>query len=281
MKMQRKVRQNRTSFIEKTLSLIKKYYLVLIVIGCVGFVGIVALYKMFIMKPTYVYAKVKVGQGYWWATTQQPSIWMVKAIQAAQKQKDLTGEPIAQIINIDYYPYLGTSQFNVFVTLKLRVTKVGKNGMYNFNRETIGVATPIDLEFPSAQFSGVIIQLSEKPIITRLVPKIIYLTKKYSYPWEFDEIKIGDKFNDGDVDVLKILDKAKGETNEVLLNDQGKLISSQTETYNYIILKIRAMVQEEGPLYVYGEEITMSPIRGFDFVTDEYIYNNFTISKIE
>lgn len=281
MKMQRKVRQNRTSFIKKTLSLIQKYYFVLIVIGCVGFVGIVTFYKMFVTKPTYVYAKIKVGQGYWWATTQQPSVWLVKAIQAAQSQKDLTGKPIAQILRVESYPYLGTSQFNVYVTLKLKVSKVGNKGMYNFNRETIGVATPIDLEFPNAQFSGVIIQISEKPIVTKLVPKVVYLTKKYSYPWEYDAIKIGDKFNDGNEDVIEILDKAKGETNEVLLSDQGKLVSSEMETYNYIVLKIRIMAKEEGPLYVYGEETTLSPIRGFDFVTNGYIFNNFTIAKIE
>ncbi len=260
---------------------IKKYYFLLIIVGCVGFVGVVSVYKLFISKPTYVYAKVKVGQGYWWASTLRPNQWFLKAIKAAKEQKDLTGKPTVRVLNTYYYPYYGTNQFDVYVMLQLKVTKQGKKGVYNFNRETIGVATPIDLEFPNVQFSGTIIELSEKPITTQLVAKTIYLTKKYSYPWEFDEIKIGDKFNNGSEDVIVIVDKAKSETNEVLKDDQGKLISTDTEKYDYITVKAKVMAYKEDSRYIYGEETILSPMRSFDFITDEYIYNGFTIAKIE
>lgn len=282
MKIQRKPKQKKSTFIQNIFSLFQKYYIFIVIIGCAGFVGVVFIYKSYMVKPTYVYAKVKVGQGYWWASTQQPSLWYVNAIRQAKEQKDLSGNSIAKVIRMDYYPYYGTNQFNVFVTLKLKVTKLGKKGMYSFNREPIGVSSPIDLEFPGVQFSGTIIELSDKPIASNLVAKTIYLTKKYSYPWEYDAIKIGDTFNNGNETVIEILDKGKSETNEVIRDDQGKLSTSfYPEIYNYITLKVRVLVRQEGQLLMYGEETILSPIRGFDFVTDGYIYNNFTIAKIE
>jgi len=281
MKIQKKVKQKRNLFVDIVRLFVRKYYIYLILVGCVAFVGVFAVYKTYVSKPLYLYAKVKVGQGYWWASTQRPNQWFVNAIRNARVQNDLAGKPIAQVLRVDYYPYYGTNQFDVYVTLKLKVTKVGNKGMYNFNRDMIGVAVPIDLEFPNVQFSGTIIELSEKPISSKLVAKTIYLTKKYSYPWEFDEIKVGDKFNNGHEDVIKIIDKAKSETNEVIRDDQGKLISSDVEKFNYITLKVKIMVRAEESRYVYGEETILLPIRGFDFITDGYIYNNFTIAKIE
>lgn len=86
-------------------SFIKQNYFLLIFVGCIGFAGVVAFYKLFIVKPTYVYVKVKVGQGMWWVSTQKPSAWFVKAIQEAKEQKDLTGKPLATVLAVSYYPY--------------------------------------------------------------------------------------------------------------------------------------------------------------------------------
>lgn len=49
--------------LKQFVPILKKHYFLLILIGCVGFVCFVAFYKIFISKPTYIYAKVKVGQG--------------------------------------------------------------------------------------------------------------------------------------------------------------------------------------------------------------------------
>jgi hypothetical protein len=268
-------------FILSLFAVAKKYSLFFIFILCVLFVGAISVYKVFIQKPTYVYARVKVGQGYWWASTQKPSLWYVQAIQKAKEEKDLTGDPIAKILKVAYYPWYGSNQFDVFVTLQLKVTKIGKTGQYNFKRETIGVSSPIDLEFPHVQFSGTIIDLSEKPPSTELVSKTVYLTKKFIYPWEYDQIHVGDYFNDGNSNVVEIVEKAKGETNEVLVNELGKLLSSETESYRYVMLKVRMRLRPEGGQYLYGDEIVVSPGRTLGFVTNNFTFNDYVVAKIE
>lgn len=265
-------------------SLIKlaiKNYLILIIIGCVGIVGVVSTYKLYIKKPTYVYVKVKVGQGYWWASTQRPNSWFVQAIKKAKEEKDVGGNVIAKISNVTFYPFYGSNQFDVYVTARLLVTTaVGGRG-YNFKRESIAVGSPIDFEFKNVQFSGTVIMLDDKPIKTKTIEKVMYLTKKYSYPWEYEEIKIGDYFFDNNEKVLEILEKAKGETNEVVFNDLGKLSTTETESYDYIVIKVKVRVQEINNNLIYAEEVLLSPMRGFDFITNKFIYNNFLISKIE
>ncbi len=267
--------------IKNFTSFLKQYYFLIIFLGCIGFVGMVSAYKLFIAKPTYVYAKVKVGQGMWWATTQRPSLWFVKAIQHAKEQKDLTGKPVVKLLDTTYYPYFGSGQYDVYVTVQLKVSKVGNKGTYNFNRETIGVSSPIDLEFPTVQFSGTIIELSDVPFHDKLVKKTVYLSKKYTYPWEFEEVKIGDTFNNGKQTVLTITDKSKGDTNEVLINDMGKLSASNVETYRYIILQTEMLLKQSGSQLIYGEETLISPGRGFGIATDRATLNDYVISKIE
>lgn len=274
-------RKKLTNIFSSLIKFAIQNYLILIIIGCVGFVGIVSIYKLYIKKPTYIYVKVKVGQGYWWASTQKPSMWYLKAIQSAKEEVDLTGKPTAKVLRVAYYPWYGSNQYDVYVTLQLQVSKVGRQGSYNFKRETIGVGGPIDLEFKNVQFSGTIIALSEKPIAPITKTRVVYLTKKYTYPWEYDAIQIGDYFNDGNSNVIEILEKAKGETNEVIINDLGKLSSTETETYRYILLKIKMRVREEEGQMLYGDEIIISPGRNLGFITNGFTFNDYVVSKIE
>ncbi|MCX6731058.1 MAG: hypothetical protein NTZ55_04365, partial [Candidatus Roizmanbacteria bacterium] len=164
-KIQKRVSENKflLGFIDfkKILFFLKKNFILAIFILCIGLVGLIAFYKIFLSKPTYVYVKVRVGQGLWWASTQRPGTWFIHAIKNTKAQLDLTGKPIAEVLDVYYYPYWGGNQYDVYVTLRLKVTKVGATGVYNYNRETIGVSAPIDLEFSNTQFSGTIITLTE------------------------------------------------------------------------------------------------------------------------
>ena len=267
--------------LKNIITFIKKNYFLIIFAGCIGFVGVVAFYKLFISKPTYVYAKVKVGQGLWWATTQRPSLWCVRAIEQANEQKELTGKTLAKILNVTYYPYYGSGQYETYITAQLKVSKVGGTGTYNFNRETIGVSSSIDLEFSNVQFSGTIIDLSETPIKDSYVEKTIYLTKKYSYPWEYDQIQLGDSLSNGKKKIFEVVDKAKGDTNEMFFNDLGKLVSTESETYRYIIIKAKVQVKNIDGQYIFGEEYVLSSGRSIPVVTNNLTLNDYTISKIE
>ena len=263
------------------ISFLKKNYLLLIFVACIGFVGLVSVYKLFMVKPTYIYAKIKVGQGMWWASTQKPALWYVKAIQQAKEQNDLTGKPVAKILDVSYYPYYISGQYDVYVTAQLKVSKVGNKGIYNFNRETIGVSSPIDMEFPNVQFSGTIIALSEKPTQDIYESKIVYLYKKSVNPWEYDQIQIGDSFFNGKEKAFEILDKQRGETNDILLSDIGKQLNSDIEPYRYVRIKAKILVKKVDNQYILGEEYVISPGRSLSVVTNNLTLNDYFITRLE
>lgn len=267
--------------LKQIISFLKKNYFLLIFAGCVGLVGIVSVYKLFIAKPTYVYVKVKVGQGLWWASTQRPSLWFVQAIERAKEQVDLTGKPVAQLTDVSYYPYYGGGQYDVYVTAKLKVSRVGNKGTYNFNRETIGVSSPIDLEFPNVQFSGTIIAIAEKPIKETYENKIVYLYKKNVNPWEYDQIRVGDFLTNGKEKQFEILDKAKGETSDMVLSSSGNQILPDTGLYQYVQLKAKIRVKKEDNQYIFGEEYILSPGRTLPVVLNNLTLNDYTVIKTE
>lgn len=259
----------------------KKNLVVILIVACILLVGAISIYRLYVQKTQFIYVKVKVSQGYWWATTQKPNMWYIKAIQQAKEEKDVIGEPLATVMRVAYYPWYGSNSFDIFVTLRIKVTKIGKTGVYSFKRETIGVSSPIDFEFEKVQFTGTIVTMSEKPIVPTTTNKVVYLSKKYTYPWEYDAIHIGDYFNDGNTNVIEILDKAKGDTNEVIVNEGGRLVSNETEEYRYISLKIKMRVREDGGQVFYGDEIIVSPGRSLGFVTNGFTFNDYVVSKIE
>jgi len=267
--------------LKAVVSFLKKNYFLLIFAGCIGLVGMVSVYKLFIIKPTYVYAKIKVGQGMWWASTQRPSLWYVKAIQQASEQKDLTGKPVAKIVDVSYYPYYSTGQFDVYVTVQLRVSKVGKKGVYNFNRETIAVSSPIDLEFPNVQFSGTIIALSEKLIQEVYESKIVYLYKKAVNPWEYEQIQVGDSLTNGKEKIFEIVAKERGLAVGELLSQFGESLNWDTLPYQYVKIKAKIRVKNEGVQNIFGEEYIVSPGRGMPVVLSKLTLNDYTVIQVD
>ena len=256
-------------------------YFILIFIGCIGFVGIVSVYKLFISKPTYVYVRVKMGQGLWWASTQKPSMWFVQAIQHVKEEKDLTGKPVVVLQKVVYYPWYGGSQYDIYVNAKLRVSKVGKAGKYNFKRSTIGVGTPIDFEFDTVQFSGTIIQLSDKPISEVYVEKTITLTKKGAFPWEYEAIQKGATVSNGETNIFTVLDKQATDTYSISGDQFGNYLSTNNESKKYITVKVKIKGKMEGDQFVFAEEQLISPGRGFSLSTSSFVFNDFMIAGIE
>lgn len=249
---------------------------------CIVLVGIIGSYKLFLSKPTHVYVKVKVGQGLWWANTMRPNTWFVEAIKQAKEEVDLTGQPIAQIQGIRYYRWWGGGQYDTYITVKLRVSKLGKTGKYNFKRATIGVGAPIDFEFPNVQFSGTIMRLSEKPLVEEYIEKTVYMTKKYAYLWEYDAMQVGDTYFDGKDTVFTLLEKQLSDTNEVVKSDTGGLVNSQqAEQRKYILLKAKVKVREENDQLIFGEEQIVTQGNGLYVVTPRFGYNEYVVAKVE
>ncbi|MFZ2026541.1 MAG: hypothetical protein WAV30_04620 [Microgenomates group bacterium] len=264
-----------------------KYYLALIFVMFLTFIGIATVYKYTSTKQT-IYVKFKVSQGTWWANTQKPSIWFVKGIEQAQESKDLAGQAVATVLDVVYYPYIlsavtgqaATGQYDIYVTAKLKVTVLGKKGMYNFNRGTIGIGSPIYLEFPNVQFSGTVIALSESPFNERYVKKTVYLTKRAPLPWEYDQIEIGDSQTNGKQTVFEIVDKSyNGEIAGTSALDQGWLINTNI---NLFTVKANILVKEVNGQYIFGEEEVIAPSRYLIGVsTKKFTFTDYYITMVE
>jgi hypothetical protein len=259
--------------------LIDNYFLS-IFFACIAFVALVSFYKLFIAKPTYVYAKVKVGQGLWWASTQKPSIWFVKNFKKGDQELDLTGRPIAEILSVRYYPTYISNQYDVYLLMKLKVSKMG-SGKYNFKRSAIGVGAPVDFEFPKVQFSGTIIELSEKPIKEKYQEKTIYVLKSFAYPWEYEAIKIGDQYFDGQENVAEVLEKQTTDEANVLVPYKSIIPQSFFQTRQQIIIKLKLKGQIKDNQFVFAEEQIIAPGKTINLATQNFQFQDFVITKLE
>lgn len=259
------------------MKLLKKYYIVFFIFLILLFVGLFAGYKLFIAKPTYIYVKIKVGQGFWWANTKDPSMWYINAINRGDISYDTLGNPEVEIINKRTYFWLGNyqnvqdDQYDTFLIVKMRVSENKRTGLYNFNRSVISVGTPIELQFPKANITGTVIAVSKNFPKENLIEKTVYLEKRDAYPWEYDAIKIHDSVSDGKNTIFKILDKSMTETPN-LLSDPNK---------GYITIKARMKMKKVNNIYVLGEEKIIEPGRTFNLSLSTFVLDGFTISKIE
>lgn len=256
---------------KKPIKFIIDNYFILIFLACVGFVGIVSFYKLFISKPTYVYVKVKVGQGQWWTNYTKPPIWFVKSIKKGQIQKDLLGKENAKIVSVRYYPYyyygsentVYTNQYDIFVTMKLLVSGNSKTDRYNFNRSSVGVGTTVDFEFPQVQFSGTVIDISNQPITENFKTETVHFTKMSADFNEYNAIRIGDRFFDGEEPVFEVLDK-----------------SYQQDT-KQITIKTKIKVKAVDNQFVFGEEQIVSLGKTIYIITPNFSFTNYVVAEIE
>ena len=260
-------------------------YFISIFLACIAFVIFVSVYRLFAVKPTYVYVKVKMGQGLWWASTAKTPIWFVNSIKKGDTESGLTGNPSAKILSVRYYPWGGSNQYDVYLILKLRVTGNKKTG-YSFNRSTIGVGAPIDFEFPSVQFSGIIIDLSEKPFKEKFIEKTVYLAKGSGYykdfPFPYENIIIGDKYFDGEDYVFEVLDKKLQKQIWTVANNlTGQLFEQEAETAQQIIVKAKIKVKEINKQLVYGEDQVVILNRSLNISTSRVSFGDYSIIGIE
>lgn len=256
-------------------------YFIIIFLACIGFVGLVSFYKLFISKPTFVYVRVKMGQGLWWASTQKPSLWFIKNIKKGDVQTGLTGKPIVKILSVRYYPTYNSNQYDVYLTMKLQVSGNKKTGKYNFNRSSIGVGAPVDFEFPASQFSGTIVDMTSLPIKDKYIEKTVYLTKPYAYTWEYDGIKIGDKFFDGEENVIEILDKSAEETSVSFLPNRSIISSSLTQIRNNILIKIKIKGKIADDKFVFGNDQVVALGKYIYLSTDNFNFTDYIVAGMD
>ncbi len=244
-----------------------------------------ALIKTATSESDYIYAKVKISQGYWWTSTQSPNVWFINSLKAGDVEYGLLGKPIVEVLELRHYPTMSfpkyQTQYDIFLTLKLAVNVNTKTQKYVFKRSTIGVGSPIELEFPSAQISGSVIEISKALPKNRLVEKDIIITKKQGFPWEVEAIKIGDEQFDGEEVVFKVTAKQALATSRIDINPYGNVNLGLRDPRRYITVRGKIKVREKGDLLIFGEEQVVAPGAELSLATKNFVFDQFLVQEIK
>jgi hypothetical protein len=272
-----------TKLIKATLKFIKKQLLVSVFIGLILFVGLIALIKLPFRKTAIVYTTVKLNQGVWWSNTQKPGIWFLEALKKGDKEYNLLGQPLAEIVGVRYYQQmnLDLNQFDIYLTVKLNAEKNG-NQEYVFKRTAIAVGSPLDLNFKNSQVVGTVIRLQEKKEDEHYIEKTITLTKKFAFPWESEGIKVGDIYFDGEKNILEITSKQIVNTTIIAADIYGNFLPENLEAREYITLKARIKLKKNSfNQLVYGEEQVIKIGSYANLVTNNTMLTDYIVAGLD
>ena len=274
-----------SSIAKKTLKFFLDNWFLAIFFSCIAFVGMVSFYKLFVKQENFVYARVKVSQGLWWASTQKPPNWLVQSLKEGMVERDLAGQPKTKLLSVRAYPYYFSSQYDTYLDLKLKVTGRLKTGTVNFNRSTLAVGSPIELAFPKAEITGTVIEMSDKPFLDKLVWQEITLIKNNAYQWEYEAINIGDFYHDGQEKVFEVLDKQLSLNPALGFEPYGSysersLVFPSTEPRYIITVKAKIKVDQDnsGPLYGFEQELKIG--KGINISTQNFYFQDYQISSL-
>lgn len=272
--------------LKKIEKYLRKHYLLALILLGVSFTVVVFSVKSAGREPAYIYAKVKVGQGLWWAATTKPNIWIANGLQKGERTYGFLGRPKAEIIKVRKYPTDFSSQYDIYVTLKLAASYNEKTGEYAYDRSILSIGSPIAIQFTKVNLTGSVMELSPKPIEEKFEEKIIYLVSRggfmKDFPYRYDSIQSKDRYFDGEDVVFEVIEK----TLEKNIWAEGNDLTSTfyegevTATQN-IVVKARMKVQKKGDFYLYGEENVVNVNAYVPIATNNYLFESFNIRKIE
>jgi hypothetical protein len=268
----------------KKFKITYKFPLLLVVITIL-FVALVSFLKTASTPKKTVYAKVKVSQGFWWASTSKPELWFAKGIRKGDTEKSLLGQDIAKVINVTHYPYISPERgfedkYDIYLTVELAASYEGSSKEAVFKRSPLSIGSPIELSFPSSLVTGTIIDLSTTPLDNSFVEKTVVLTKRFAFPWEYEAIVIGDTYENGDEVVFEVLNKSQRQTSVISSDTFGNLNQQTNEATRYITILARVRASYKDGMLIFGEERLLSPGNILPVATSNLVYDNYVISEI-
>jgi hypothetical protein len=258
----------------KIIKFVKNNILVTAFISIIATIVLITFFMLFFDKSDqFIYARIKVSQGYWWATTTKPKNWYTKSIKKGLKQTNFLGNPTAEIVSVYYYPNQPNS-FNTYLDVKLKANK--EDNKYYFNRSQIGISSPIDLEFPGLNISGTIIQLSDSEFKNDDITKVIQLEKELASPWEYNQIQIGDSYSNGNTKVFEIKDKTIISNKPASLNSFGQIAVNK----QHILVTAEIKLKKVKGNYIFGEEQIVRLNQPLEIATSNFYFDNYVITSL-
>lgn len=262
----------------KTLKFFLDNWFISIFFACIAFVGVVSFSRLFVKQENFVYARVKLSQGLWWASTQKPPSWLVQSLKEGMVERDLAGEPKSKLLSVRAYPYYSTSQYDTYLDLKLKVSGKLKTGTVNFNRSTLAVGSPIELAFPKAEITGTVMELSSQPLKDKLVWQEATLVKNNGYLWEYDAIEVGDFYHDGEERVFEVVSKQLNENPSYYLGSNLGVVFSEPRYIITVRAKIKTRPDPGGPLYGFEQDLKLG--KTVNISTNHFYFQDFRLASL-
>ncbi|HRN70502.1 MAG TPA: hypothetical protein PLS49_04930 [Candidatus Woesebacteria bacterium] len=271
-------------YLKQISTFVRNNYLV-VLFGCMLFiVGSILLLRFLTQEEKTIYVKVKVSQGLWWASTLKPSIWLAESLQVGDKEVNLSGKPIAEILEVRKYPlaipnYI-SEQYDVFLIVKMQANYNENTQKYNFKRSDITVGGPIEYEFQKTTITGTVIEMSDKPLIEEYIEKIVTLKKELAQEWEYDSIVVGDSYFDGKDVMLEIRDKNITNTFNAV-SQQGTNYPTFSTRRVDIVTTVNMKLKKNTNIYVLREELPITLGRRINLALEDSILTDFIVTDIQ
>lgn len=265
----------------------KNFLLLGIFILIIALTGIYAFTQRAAKPQEVVYVKLKLSQGLWWSSSSNPPIWLAETIKPGDFEKDLFGNEIASVLSKTYYssePLKFPNQHEVYLTLKLATKKDSGTGRHRYKRSPLAVGSPLNIDLSSATITGSVMSINtEEPQDTYLTKKII-LSKQYAYyedsPDEFESIKIGDNYFDGQDVAFKITDKYLKARKVAFSDINGRPVINTLDVNQHIYLEAEIKVKEIDNMYFYGEEQRVAPGANLNIITNSQDLSRYTVVSL-
>jgi hypothetical protein len=248
-------------------------------------------FKYLSRESSYVYVKIKMSQGLWWASTTKPNLWLAKSINVGDKQTSFLDKTLAEITEIRYYPYISRNsdsisedKYNVYLTVKLSVGTDSK-GNFIYNRSNLIVGTPIEVETGKTQITGTVTEISPNEFPNNFVTKKVTLLKMMGYikgnPYPYLGITIGDKYFDGTENVVEIASKSLRGIGINSSDDFGVVREQTSKISQNIVIEANLKVRKIGDEYIFGEEKVLRNGEELYVPTDNFSFEGYVVSAIE
>ena len=269
-----KIKKNRFSII-----------IVLVFLGILvltlGFLGL----RQLSSKTNWVWAKVKVSQGLWWASTQKPPLWLPQAIGKGDGEYNLFGSPIVEVEEVRSYPAGDNEKedrFNIYLTVKVAADYSSSQKKFTFKNSALAVGAPIELELGNSLVSGTVIGVSSAPFEQKYVERKVTLRKIPAFSWEYSAIKIGDEFSDGVDIVFKVLSKnILGWANVSKSLGENRFQTLPGGSTFEIAVTAKMKLRDVGGALIFGEEKLFRPGAVFSVATLNFDYRDFEVVSVE
>lgn len=257
---------------------LKRNFIITIIVLVLFIVGVIILSKLIMGKDETVYVRVKVSQGLWWASTLKPSYWMVNSVKNGDKEINLTGKPVIEVLEVRSYPvnYIPSGQYDTYLDLKMLVDKNTNTGIYIYKRSPLQIGSAIDFQLSKVAISGTVIELSDKPIFATREKKIISLKKRAMKLSDYESIQIGESYFDGEETILKILDKSYSDS---YANYTGINFPIESEKPIDIDLTLEIKLRNQNGVYFYND-IPMKIGRELYLETTTNVLDNYILTDI-